>query len=295
MLKLHTRYLNVGTNLEFNDSLTDTILTAIELGVYTASFNLGNSRNCTRKRIEMEDLVMSMGLSTRFPTILFSIIPSMYNLCGSRNFLAWNGNSAQDGKTAQIIKEIEYELYALAKLGGSSIIEIGSYRTKKSGLETAARSINNMKYKLGYSLVLINSLDRYFNVGITLNDLKTVYDNVDKHSKQYIHIGFNIAYFFLNGLYDLRNVDEVDRLFDEYDKMFSNKYLLTVILLSDCQHMFGAREYIYEPIGSGEIWKDSNDALYALISQCQKRNISILTNHQCDMELVRAMGEQLFA
>ena len=111
MLKLHHRYLNLGMDLEYNENLTDAILFAIEMGIYTMSFNLGNSRNCTRKRIEMEDLVLSMSLTSRFPLIVFSIIPNMYNLCGNKHFLAWNGNEAQDIKTTNILKEIEYELH----------------------------------------------------------------------------------------------------------------------------------------------------------------------------------------
>jgi endonuclease IV len=291
MIKLHNRYLNIGLDLNYTDSLTDTILTAIDLGIYTMLFNLGNSRNYTRKRVDMEDLVVSMGLTTRFPIIVFSSIPIMYSLCGSKNFLAWNGNHDQDTKTIHILKEIEYELYTMSKLGGSSIIQLGSYRHKKSGLETVVKSINHMNFKIGYNLVLTNSLDNYFHIGITLQDLKYVYDNINPQKIQYINIGLNVAYLFNNGLYDVRKSEEIQRLFKEYDLLFSNKYTLTFMLLTDSEQDFNSKEYINTSIGNGLIWKDSEDALYTLLEEAQKRNIAILTESLNDMELLRTFGE----
>lgn len=291
MIKLHTTDINIGTNLDYIDSLTDTILNSIDLGIYTLSFNLGNSRNHTRKRVEMEDLVTCMGLNARFPMMIFSIIPSMYNLCGNQKFLAWNGNDNQDSKTTHMIREIEYELQTLSKLGGNAVIELGSYRNKKSGLDAVVKSINNINFKLGYSLVLINSLDNYHNIGIELKDLQTVYNKVDKHSKQYLHIGLNIAYLYVNGLYDLRQVSEVERLFIDYDALFSNKFALIVMILTDCSNTFKSKEYDYESIGYGELWSNNDDALYTLIIECQSRNISIITKDVQDMELIRYMTE----
>lgn len=295
MIKLHSRYLNIGTDLEYNDNLADTIMTAIDLGIYTFSFNLGNSRNAMRKRVEMEDLVMCMGLTTRFPMIVFSKIPSMYNLCGGKKILAWNGNDLQDTKTCSILKEIEYELYTLAKVGGSSIIELGAYRDKNGAIESIVKSINNMSFKLGYKLVLINSLDVYFNVGTDLHILQKVYNSISKHSQQYVNIALNIPYLFVNGLYDFRKTSEVHRLFKEFDKLFSNKYLLQAIILTDCSNTFGAKTYDYEMIGCGELWSKADDALYALIEECQSRNISILTEDPHDMDLSREMSEELFS
>lgn len=291
-IKLYNRILSIGTNLEYQGNLTDTVLDSIELGAYTLSFHLGTSRNYTRKRVDMEDLVNCMGLITRFPTIVFSILPSMYNLCGSRKTLAWNGNVLQDEQTAHIVRELEYELYTLSKLGGNVIVELGSYRGKDYGLEAVIKSINTLKFKLGYKLVLMNSLDQYFNVGVGLSDLKRVMVGVDKHAKQYMSVGFHLAYLFVNGLYELSNLDEMKRLFKDYDEMFKEmKCYLSVVVVSDCKNAFGAKEYEYAPIGSGSMW--SSEVLYVLLDECRLRNVPILTETIQDAELLRQMGQEL--
>jgi endonuclease IV len=290
ILKFHERYLNIGVLLLYKDSLTDVILTAIDLGIYTMMITLGNSRNFTRKRIDTEDLVTSIKIiTTHFPTILFSYIPNMYNLCGSRSVMAWNGNEHQDEKTTNIIKEIEYELTTMAKLGGSSMIELGSYRHSNEGISTVIKSINNIKFKLGCRLILMNSIDNFFNVGITLQHLSRVYEGVDKHAKQYLSIGLNIAYLFVNGIYDFRDPEEVSRLFRDYLNIFQNKFALCVIILSDCVNDFNSKDYTYESIGTGKIWKDNESSLYRLLEECQTYNISVITNETHDMELLREL------
>ena len=142
----------------------------------------------------------------------------------------------------------------------------------------------------------MNSIDRYFNIGLGLHDLKTVYDECDKYSRQYINICVNIAYLFVNGLYDIRKVCEVNKIFQDYDNLFSNKYAFNAIILTDCSNNFGDKQYTPELIGYGKMWKDNDEALYNLINQCQNRNISILTsNNLSDIDLIRIMSEELFS
>lgn len=295
MISFHGRYVNIGAHVCYSDSLTDCMITTVDLGMYSMCFSLGTSRNLTRKRVDTEDLVTSMGISTRFPLVSFSLIPTMYNLCGSRNVLAWNGNESQDIKSNHINREIEYELYTLAKLGGSCVIELGSYRDGKDGRQATVKSLNAIKFKLGCKLVLINSLDVGFNVGVDISSLHHVYKSVDARTKQHLQIGFNLAYFFVNGLYDFRQPSEIQRLFKDYAAAFDDKYLLSVIVLTDCVNDFGSREYGYESVGQGRMWTDCEESLYTLISLCHEFNTTILTMDNRDMELVREMTYEYFS
>ena len=281
MIHLQNRYLNIGTSIAYTTSLADTILDAIDFGLYTFTFNLGNSRNLMRKRIDIEDLVVCMSLTTRFPMIVFSNIPNMYNLCGSRKFSAWNGNAAQDEKTIKIIKEIEYELNTLSKFGGNVIVELGSYRDKKLGIQSCINSINKMRFKTGYKLVLMNSLDEFFNVCTTLEDLKKVYNGISKDHKKYVNIGLNLGYLQSNNLYTFSSTDDVDRLFCEFEKLFPTTVLSIII--------------IDKLIDDNGVLKYTENVLYDLLLQCHHRNISVITYTMKDADLLREIVMNLFS
>jgi endonuclease IV len=292
MLKLRHKYQTIGTHIEFEENITGIMINAIDTGLYAFSFSLGNSRNYTRKRIDTDDLITTMGLNSRYPMTIFSIIPSMYNLCGHRNTLAWNGNVTQDKKTNHVLDEISYELGILAKLDGSSIIELGSYRDKSSGLNTVSRSLNRINFKTGHKLVLMNSIQSYSNVGITLEDLMSVFQNTDSFVKPHLYIGLNLAYLFVNGLYDFRQTSEIIRLFKDIDTIFP-EYVLSVILLTDTNTTFSSKQFNDTKIGHGTIWTNQ-DTLTTLLTECEKRHITVLTNNEMDMEYVRDTSEQLF-
>lgn len=292
MLRLRKRHQYIGTFIEYEDNMTGIMITAIEYGLYAFSFSLGNSRNYTRKKIDTDDLITTMGLISRFPVVIFSFIPSMYNLCGHRNFLAWNGNVNQDKKTNHILDEITYELGILSKLGGSVIMEIGSYRDKINGIQTASSSLNKINYKMGYKLILMNSLDSHSNVGITLDDLFKVYNATDTYAKPHIYIGINLAYFFVNGIYDFRQSSEITRMFEDIEKIFP-KFILTIIYITDTSNIFGSKLYSNCDIGTGEIWKNI-ESIQTLLIECEKRYITILTSNTHDLELIREISEDLF-
>lgn len=288
MIQLHSRYLNIGTCMDYNDNLTDTILSAIDLGMYTFVISLGNSRNCSRKRVQTDDIDTCTALTSRFPIILFSLVPSMYNFCGSLRFLAWNGNSEQDTKTIHQIQEIEYELNTMSKLGGSVIMELGSHKGHRvNAIESILKSINRIRFRLGNRLVLINSVHRFHNIGTDLFTLSEVFHKVNKRVKQYLSIGIHTSYLFVNGIYDWRDIQQVRVFFDDFDKLFPEKHTFSVVFISDCANEFGSNEYTYRPIGQGTIWSD--DSLHEFLHECQRRTICVLTETQDDMHVLRML------
>jgi len=288
MINLCDKYIGVGIYLEFFDSLSDALMEAIDIGLYVMCFSLGRSRSMTRKRIENTDLNICMGLSTRFPMILFSQIPDMYNLAGSRKCLAWNGNEVQDNLTVNIIKEIEYELYTLARLGGSVIAELGSYLDQRRGMLAVVKTINHLRFKLGYRLILINSLDEYNKLGKTMGDLHQVYTSIDKSSKKHVGIGFNLAYLFANGVYDFTQPDEIRRLFSDYKTSFGKRVPISVIFLYDTTEPFNSKRFSAAPLGNGLLWND--ETLSVLLQICTQKNIPVVTSHENELCLEYTRG-----
>lgn len=291
MIRLHHRHQYIGCFLPLEDNLTGHLITALDYGLYSFSFSLGTNRNYKRTRVEEDDIYTSLGILMRYPMIVFSFLPSMYNLCGHKNVLAWNGNVAQDKHTAMVLDEIAYELDILSKLKGSSVIELGSYRDKTVGLDTSLQSLNKIQYKMGYRLVIMNSLDSHFRLGTTLQELHSVYSALEAHSKPYIYIGIHIAYLFANGMYDVRYPSEITRLFTDLDTLFPS-FVITLVHLTDTKTTFGSKTYDECPIGEGEMWTDV-DSMNELLIQCKQRYITVMTKQVQDVEMVRECSERI--
>lgn len=272
---------SIGTHIEFESSLTDTYRDALYLGLYTVLIDLGKSRNMMRKRIDTTDLASAMNLCDRFPLKVYSIIPSYYNLAGSRKFLAWNGNEDQDVKTLFQIQEIEYELYMLSKFNGTCIMELGSYRDRKQGIQSILRSFEKMTFKEKHSLSILNSLNENNAIGTTFEEIHSVISHMESQPE----VSIAIHTFFCNGLYDIRLQSEIDRLFKDYFKHF--KVNPTVILLSDTQSEYGSKSFMHAPLGEGEIWKDNIPSLFYLVDKAKQYDIPIQTTTIDDMELLR--------
>jgi len=275
-IELHNRTMNIGSIIKYHDNLSQLLMEGIEAGYYTIAFDFGCNRNFTRKRIDIEDLEMGMGISTRFPTVVMTILPSMYNLCGNIKFLAWNGNDLQDKRTSAILKEIEYELFTVSKMGGTVVTELGSFRDKKQGMSACIKSINKIKFRLGSKIILINSADEHNNVGITLKDLQQICGGVNSLSSQYIGVGLNLTKLHDNKLYDTTTVHAIQKMFKEYDRMF-NKPLM-VILVSN--------------LSDGERWSD--DSVSELVQECYHRNIPLLTETDEDVYILGYIADEMF-
>ncbi len=291
MIALHHRHQYLGSFIPMDDNLTGIMITAIDHALYSVSFSLGHNRNHTRRRIDSDDLLTVMGLLIRFPMIVFSFIPNMYNLCGHKNTLAWNGNVDQDKNTGKVLEEVGYELEVLTKLKGSVVMECGSFRDKQKGMEACVRSINRIPFKMGYRLVLMNSLDDHHPVATSLEDLHRIYQQIDTSIKHHIYVGIHLAYLFVNGLYDFRQVSEIQRLFRDMEHLFP-KFIITLLYLSDTDTDFGSKQYRETAIGSGKLWVYA-DSLEEILGEANTRYMTVLTPQLPDMNVVREYSESL--
>jgi hypothetical protein len=293
MIKLNPKILNTGSRMKFYDTMSELVLSSIEKGMYAVITEIPRGRNLDIKRITSPDITTSESLLERYPLLVMSKIPTSYNLCGSSKFLAWKGNEDQDRKTNKILREIEYEMSVLETLGGSVIMELGNYRSRIHGLNASTQSLNNMSFTSKYKMSLINSLDVYDNIGITLKDLYYVYSRLDRYSQPKISISLNLIYLFVNGLYDIRKCEEIDRIFSDFDELFDDKFLLKSVILSDNTTSFDSKKYMPECIGNGIVW-NCPDVLSHLVEVCQKRNISIITELEQDCIMLNEIINNIY-
>lgn len=292
MILLHSRQENVGTLIEYNDNLVDTLMSVVDLGMYSILLKSVNSRTCIRKRIETDEIESCLNVMSKFPINIISMIPPMFNIVGSSKFLAWNGNQQQDEKTEHIVKEIEYELNTFSKIGGSVSVELGIHKGNTDRVwDTIVTSISKIKFRLGHHLILTNSIDAFHTIGKDLSTLHKVYLMLPKRIRQYVSIGIHLTYLFVNGVYDFTNSKEMVRFFDDIDGLFHNKGIVSFIIVSDCMNVYGSKEYEYRRIGEGLLWIENEDTLCILLEECSKRNICVMTECVDDMDVLRTFNE----
>ncbi len=291
MIRLHHRHQYIGCFLPTEENLAGHAITALDYGLYSFSFSLGNNRNYKRTRIEEDDMYTTMGLLLRFPMIVFSFLPKMYNLCGHQNTLAWNGNITQDTHTSMVLDEITYELDILSKLHGSVVVEAGAFRDKNAGIDACIQSLTRIPFKMGYRLMLMNSLDAHHNIATTLQDLHTIYTRIELPIRSHMYVCIHIAHLFANGLYDTRYPSEITRFFQDLDLLFP-KFVITMIYLTDTHTEFGSKQYIEARVGTGEMWCNT-DSIHEILRQSQERYITVMMANTDDMEFIRHTSQIL--
>lgn len=264
----------VGSTFEIKTTLADAIRDAIAFGCYTFSIQLGRSRNFMRRRIDTTDLAESLLILDRFPSKVATIIPDMYNLAGSRKFLAWNGNEDQDAKTLFHIREIEYELYLAGKLDGYSIIELGSSRNKEAGLKSVIHSLSKIGVKERERLCIANSLDQFDALGTTLDRMKTVWNT---HRGK---IAFFLHYLYVNGIYDFRQTSEFDKFLRDVQHTFGQYPF--VLFIQDTSSAFASKEFCPTELGS----VFTSDIVWHIIEECADKNILLHFPEQSDMDII---------
>ena len=278
IINLHTFPWDLGSHISWKGNLEDTLGNGIRAGMYAIQFFLGSPKSFKRAQTSAEDISKAHKLCKRFPMHIFSHAPYLYNLCGRKASLAWNGDSEQDAKLTHILEELEYELSVLANFQTKSngvIIHPGNYPDRELGLKTIAQSINKINFPKGSKLLLENSAGQGTSLATTFEEIKTIYDLVDEKKKKHIGVCIDTCHIFAYGSYDLSLCDEVDRLFDDFDKILGLE-LLTVIHLNDSQTPQKSKKDRHALIGTGRIWGKSFDSLVYLLNKCSSYKIPLV-------------------
>jgi len=208
----------MGTYVELKDTLTETILHGLERGLYGMLIHLGSLRSIYRRRIDTEDLVQSMTLTTRFPLTFFSRLPKVYNFCGSTKFLAWNGNDHQDNLLLEQMHEAEYEIQTISKVGGNVITGCGTYPIQSSGKKACITTLNHLRFKLGDRLLIENGYEKNC-IATTLRDLHDIYTGCYNSTKMHLGCCLNLSHFQKTG-YKLTTPASLLVLLEEYTSLF---------------------------------------------------------------------------
>jgi apurinic endonuclease APN1 len=269
---------NVGSHMGFSKEILPTLQNTINMGMYSFQFFMGNPQSYTRQKIYELDINNCKKLLKKFPTSIFSHFPYIANLNGSTTSLAWNNNQDTDDKLRALIRNLEYELSVLANFSeykSGVVIHPGSYPKRDIGLDTIAKTINNINFVDNSKLLLENCAGEGNKLCKDFKEIKRVIDGITVEKKQNIGVCIDTAHIHGSGIYDLSKCDEVDRLFYDFENIIGMEYF-NLIHLNDSLVTLGSKKDRHECLCNGYIWGKNSDSLIYLLNKATENNISIV-------------------
>lgn len=257
----------------------------------TIQFFMGNPKSAWKRQdISEEDIDNTQTLLARFPMNVFSHYPYCANLAGqaSKGGLAWSGNHAVDGKLRGVIKALEYELSILANFRfrerrSGVVIHPGSYVDRAAGHRAVSKTLNRINFPEGSVLLLENCAGEGNKLCRTFEEIQGVLGDLDQDKKPHVKVCVDTAHIWGQGDYDLRETEEIDRMFEDFDHYLGieNFYLLH---LNDSEVPLGSKKDAHACLGDGHIWKEDFAPLIHLLNKCKEYQIPmVLETHGIDM------------
>jgi deoxyribonuclease-4 len=298
-----------GSHIKFDGKISDSLIQAIEAGMYSFQIFIGNPQSYNRSNITTDDMELSAYFLNKFPTNLFIHTPLVYNLAGKKDALAWAGNNQQDTITQRVVNGIQYELSVLStilsgvdeksKRRAGVVVHPGSYPDKEKGLEAIGKTINKIEFIGDAKLLLENASGGGTKLATTFQEIRTIIDHVDPKKRDNIGVCVDTAHIFGFGSYDLRLESEVDRLFQEFDDIIgAERFTLLHLNDSKCSHdkrndaPFGSGKDKHQLLGHGYIWNDNLKPLLYLLNKCKERDIPVvLETEPCDMVTLMMLSD----
>ena len=293
MDEIYTVNWEVGAHIPFSKIIEPTVLTAVNRGMYTLQFFMGNPQSIKRQRISDEDIKNTTEITQHFPMHIYTHFPYVANLAGksSPDGLAWSGNNQVDGYIKVIMQELEYELGVMARVGHGVVVHPGANPKRQEGLLAIAKTINKMTFPENSTLILENCAGEGNKLCRDFHEIKVVLDHLDPKQKPHIKICVDTAHIWGQGDYDISKIKEVDRMFTEFDNIIGLDYFY-LLHLNDSEVKLGAKKDRHACLGQGEIWGDSFDSLTHILDKCKDLDIpAVLETGGNDMLTLSQLSE----
>jgi len=290
--KQYSSIENIGSHVPFVDnSLSETLLFAVRKGLYCLQFFMGDSKQpWKRDIIFIKDIETTNDILSRYSMSIFTHFPLCVNMAGKAKLgqLAWSGDHRIDNTLRTVIRSIEYELSILSQLNTKTgvVIHPGSYPNRKEGLDTIIKTINHITFPDKSYLLLENCAGEGNKLCRDLIELQYILENINETKKPYVKVCIDTAHLWGQGDYDISKISEIDRLFDDFNRIIGlEKFHL--LHLNDSKAKFGSKRDLHACLGKGEIWSDNIDTLKYLLNKCVKLDIScIMETELTDMSII---------
>ena len=112
----------IGSHMRYRKTLLQTLQQAHAYSMRAVQISLG-PRTYRRKEIPEDQILKAVEFNTQIAHIpLFIHTAYLFNLCGSKQSLAWNGDPKQDEKTQKAIQAIQFELAISSRFEESGVV-----------------------------------------------------------------------------------------------------------------------------------------------------------------------------
>lgn len=272
----------IGKHVQFkNSKISDSIYSAIIDNDRTLQIFMGANLSIKRSNITNDDVILSKRLISQTSIHLFTHLPYIFNLAGSKEILAWNNNELQDNKTMAVIRSIEYEVNKIGELYSNNrllkygcVLHPGNHIDKKLGIQAISQSLDKIKFNIGSYLLLENSPGAGTSIGSTLHELCEIYNSTK--NKEHIKICIDTCHLFVAGSYNLSKKEEIDRLFIDFINLFGDIDNLFLIHFNDSKGKFNSKLDRHEYPGKGFIWQADPNSMEYFIEKCKSYNIPMV-------------------
>lgn len=274
---------NIGIHTGFDKKIINTLLIAVQTGTYSTQFFMGNPKSYNRQKITEDDINECNRLLDRFPMNVFTHFPYIANLNGSVSSLAWNGDSKIDSITTLMLNELEYEINTISMLNtitSGVVIHPGCYPDRLVGLNTIAKSINKINFQGKTKLLLENCAGEGRKLCKNFKEFKVIFNSIDTEKIKNVGFCVDTAHIWGEGEYDLRNIDEIKRMFNEFDNEIGLDNL-SLIHLNDSLVPFGSKKDRHSVLCTGYIWGEDHSSLIYLLNYCNDKKIPMIIETEC--------------
>lgn len=278
----------------FRGSILEVLELCKEYGTSTVQFFLGSPKSFTRSKICDSDIAQSIEFLKTYPIHVFTHFPYVANLAGSKDRLAWKDDEEQNRKTEFILQGLEYELNVMAKLVSETcktgvVIHPGNHIHTKNGLKAIAKSISKIRFDKHAKLLLENSAGGGTSLATTFKQIAYIIARLDEETRKHVGVCIDTAHIFGYGKYNISNVENAEKLFQQFDEIIGAEYF-SLLHLNDSEVECGTKKDRHACIGTGFIWKDGFDSLRYILGECKRRNVPVvLETTGRDVAVLRAL------
>lgn len=218
-----------------------------------------------------------------------------YNLAGSTDLTR---DPRFKSKKKFVITGLTTELDLATGFGLPVVIHLGVCKYQEQGIKCVAQNIvtcltgtspqtsriakllkiTQSKLKSQRRILLENSAGEGNDLGMSFKDIRQIIDNIPKEYHSQLGVLVDTCHIFASGEYDLSQVGEVDRMFQDADSVIGPLGIkIECIHLNDSKKEYECHVDRHECLGQGHIWRDSSESFVRLCDYAKKRHIPLIS------------------
>jgi deoxyribonuclease-4 len=274
----------LGSHVPFETEISSSLLYALDRNMRACQIYMGGKTSYQRAIITKEDIEYAIKIQNENAIRFFTHFHLKASLVGSKASIAWEDDNRINGLMKYMMKHLEYELSVVANFKCSGVvIHPGYYEDVGKGLKAISTTINKINFSSGSLLLLENCAGEKNRLCKDFEQIGTVINNVIQDKQKNVGVCVDTAHIWGQGDYDLRECDEIDRMFDDFDAFIGiDKFKL--LHLNDSKVDIGSKKDRHASIGTGYIWKNDDSSLLYLLDKCEELGIpQIMETSENDM------------